>query len=119
MNPVSTALFFSLAFLASSQAFARNLITDGFEITIQSKCEEGEVSCDKYIYNGVSRKTGQSIQLKGSSWHTLCDDGSPCRFLGYRFKNGNIVYYVHQDGTLEVIKDGEKVLVSEKGVWQE
>ena len=51
--------------------------------------------------------------------HTLCADGAtPCRFLGYKFENGNTTYYVHQDGLLEVIRNRDEVLVRERGSWR-
>lgn len=106
-------------FFLSAQASAMKLITENYEITIDSACQEGEVACDHYTYTGVSKKTGKSIRLKGSSSHTKCADGSACRFLGYQFESGNIVYYVGQDGSLKVVQNRDKVLVSEQGKWQD
>ena len=70
-----------------------------------------------HIYRN-KKSNGSSIYLKGSSWHTKCGDGNPCRFLGYKFKNGNITYYAGQDGLLEVIQNKSKVLLSEQGKWK-
>ncbi|MCX2781852.1 hypothetical protein OQJ46_02475 [Microbulbifer thermotolerans] len=107
-------------FLFPIAASAADLETKSFLVNIKSNCGEGDVSCNQLIYKGTSKKSGNTITLKGSSWHTLCSDGvTPCRFLGYKFKNGNITYYVHQDGLLEVVHDRGKILVSEQGKWQE
>lgn len=57
--------------------------------------------------------------LTGGTWHTACADGSPCRFLGYRFQDGNVSYRVHQSGLLEVVRGRDEVLLSEQGEWQE
>ena len=119
MRYIASTTTFAILLFLSAQASAMKLITENYEITIDSKCREGEVVCDNYFYTGVSKKTGKSIHLKGSSWHTKLADGTPNRFLGYKFESGNIVYYVSQDGTLEVVQNRDKVLVSERGKWQE
>ncbi|WP_396622766.1 MULTISPECIES: hypothetical protein [Marinobacter] len=105
--------------LLSFSASAAELETGSFIINIESRCAEGEVSCNQMTYHGTSKATGNSIMLEGSSWHTLCADGdTPCRFLGYKFENGNTTYYVHQDGLLEVIRNRDEVLVRERGSWR-
>lgn len=107
-----------IAFFSFS-ASAAELATERFIINIESRCAEGEVSCNQMTYHGTSKATGNSIMLEGSSWHTLCADGdTPCRFLGYKFENGNTAYYVHQDGLLEVIRNRDEVLVRERGSWR-
>lgn len=99
------------------------LITDSHEIRIVVRCSEGEVSCDRVSYHGIDTRTGKSIRLTGSTLHTTFADGvTPCRFLGYRFRGGNIVYSVLEDsdgetGTLVLSRDG-KVLPQERGVWR-
>jgi len=97
---------------------SQRLVTESFDITIEVRCQEGVVGCDKVHYTGVHRKTGRSIKLVGQERHTRCADGvTPCRFLGYVFKNGDVSYAVLDDGTLSV-KRGERVLVQERGAWQ-
>ena len=55
----------------------------------------------------------------GSTWHHMCPDGiTPCHFLGYVFKNGNITYYVGGDATLKITQ-GNKVLLEEKEIWKD
>ncbi len=105
-----TGLFsFSLA--------ASTLETKNYIVKIESACEEGDVSCDKLTYIGTSKKYGKSITLTGSTWHTKDKDGNPGRFLGYKFKNGNITYYVTESGELSVVRNRTEVLVEETGTW--
>jgi len=96
---------------------ASTLSTPSFTVTIEAKCEEGVVSCDLVNYVGTSKKTGNSVTLKGKTLHTKCKDGSPCRFLGYEFKSGSTLYRVWEEGRLEV-RQGSKVLVDEAGDWE-
>ncbi len=95
------------------------LTTKNYVITITRHCQEGEVTCDKVTYQGVSKKSGQAITLKGNTKHTMCADGvTPCQFLGYEFKAGNITYLVLETGLLRVLKGENKVLVEEQGEWK-
>ena len=112
-------LFALLLLITSVSVLAEELETPSYNVTIQSNCAEGEVSCDDVSYTGVNKKSGKAITLKGSTWHTLCADGvTPCRFLGYKFKNGDVTYTVSEEGVLEVVKKGNKVLFSEQGNWR-
>jgi hypothetical protein len=108
-------LFFLCCSFASA-LLASTLNTPSFTVTIASHCEEGNVTCDNVSYLGVSKKTGNSVSLKGKTIHTRCKDGSPCRFLGYEFRSGRTFYRVLEEGRLEV-SQGNKVLVDEKGDW--
>ena len=112
-------IFFTVFILMIAQVVtAEELLTKNYKIVVNSKCSEGNVTCDNVTYVGINRKTGKSIKLKGSTWHTLCADGvTPCRFQGYIFKNGNVTYFVHQDGYLKVTQNN-KVLLEEKGEWK-
>jgi hypothetical protein len=108
MNYSYTTLIALGGLFFGQPAFAEKLITEHYIITIDSKCPEGEVTCDKVYYQGVNKKTGQSIKLKGKTLHTKCADGAtPCRFIGYVFKNGNIIYEVSDDGA-SLVKEGKK-----------
>ena len=115
--------FHTACFAVDSAYPTLTLITDSQEIRIVVRCPEGEVSCDRVAYHGKDRKTGKSVRLTGSTLHTLCADGvTPCRFLGYRFRSGNLVYSLLEDpdgqtGTLVLSKDG-KTLLEERGVWR-
>lgn len=108
-----------LALMASFPVLAEKLITPNYVVTIERHCVEGNVTCDDVTYTGKSRTSGNSITLTGATWHTLCADGvTPCRFLGYRFENGNVTYFVTESGTLEVVRNETEVLVSEEGDWR-
>lgn len=114
---MSSVLLFSVLFPLSANA--QTLLTDTYEVFVQDNCEEGNVSCDDVTYISKDKKTGNAIELKGSSLHTICADGkTPCRFLGYVFENNDLIYYVYEDGLLEVIDTEDKVLLREKGEWQ-
>jgi len=111
-------LLFTSLLLGLSFAHADTLTTPSFTVEITVNCEEGSVTCDDVAYVGTSKKTGKSIKLHGRTKHTTCADGvTPCRFLGYEFRNGKIYYHVLEDGTLLVVQ-GKKTLLSEKGEWQ-
>ena len=104
--------------LGMSLARAGTLTTPSFKVEIKVNCAEGNVTCDDITYVGTSKKTGKSIKLRGKTMHTTCADGvTPCRFLGYEFRNGKTYYQVLDDGTLQVIQNN-KTLLSEKGEWQ-
>ncbi len=94
------------------------LVTANYIISIGHSCPEGCVSCNNITYHGVSRRTGKSITLIGSTWHSMGADGvTPSRFRGYYFKNGDVRYFVHSDGLLDVYRGKSEVLISEKGTW--
>jgi hypothetical protein len=98
-------------------AIADTLTTKGFKIDIQVNCEEGNVTCNRVSYRGQDLKTGKSLRLSGKTVHSLCADGvTPCRFLGYEFRNRNYRYVVTEAGLLEIYKSG-KLLVSQQGTW--
>lgn len=109
-------LFIALLCISLDHACADTLTTPSFVIDIRG-CEEGVVSCDNVVYTGTSKKTGKSIRLHGRTLHTLCADGvTPCRFLGYEFRKGDVYYRVLEDGRLLVMQ-GKKILVDETGEW--
>jgi len=105
--------------LFAPTSFAQRLLTESYEITIDARCAEGVVSCNDVRYTGVERRTGRHIRLRGEDMHTICADGvTPCRFLGQVFKRGKATYMVLEDGTLS-IRENDKVVQQEKGIWQE
>ena len=108
-----------LKFTLTNIAFADELLTTpNYIIRIEVNCAEGYVTCNDVTYVGESRKSHNSITLKGKTMHTSCADGiTPCRFVGYYFKNGNITYTISESGELKVIQGKDKVLVKEKGAW--
>lgn len=108
-----------LMLVVSASAYAAEVLTTpNFVVTITRNCAEGFVTCDDVSYRGVAKKTGKAITLKGRTMHTTCADGvTPCRFLGYVFRNGDISYRVWESGQLEVLQGRDKVLLEEKGEW--
>jgi hypothetical protein len=99
-------------------AIAETLITKQFRIDIQRNCEEGNVTCDQVSYRGKDLKTGKSIQLSGKTIHTKCADGvTPCRFLGYEFRNRGYRYIVTDGGQLRIYQ-GQKLILSQSGDWE-
>ena len=120
-NPSHCAVFFaaSLALVAFSRAQAGpsgTLETKSFSISIEVKCEEGEVTCDNVKYVGTNKKTGESVELTGKTAHHMDKEGNPGRFLGYIFKNKGVTYFLSDEGSLRVTK-GDEVLLEENGTW--
>ena len=71
------------------------------------------LTCHKVHYHGINKETNQEIRLVGSTHHTICADGvTPCRFIGYVFKNG-LYTYLLIDKRLEIRLAG-KTIYSEK-----
>jgi hypothetical protein len=94
------------------------LDTPSYVVNIEVQCPEGNVTCDDVIYTGKSKKSGKTVRIKGSTWHTVCADGvTPCRFIGYKFRSGKTTYLVTQDGDLTVTQ-GKNVLLDEHGQWE-
>ena len=103
--------------IAASASHAETLDTPSFTIKIEAKCDQGNVTCDNVTYVGTSKKTGKSITLRGKTMHSICKDGvTPCRFLGWQFRNGSTKYIVTEGGQLTVTQV-DKVLVNETGKW--
>jgi Ca2+-binding RTX toxin-like protein len=97
----------------------RILKTKNFVVTITDDRAEGDVTSDTVKYFAVSRHTGSSIRLIGSTMHTHAPDGTPSRFFGYQFKNGNTTYCVYETGHLIVTRGKSHVVVDEIGTWEE
>jgi hypothetical protein len=117
MKRAMLALGFLVAAMAPACAL-ETLDTPSFTITVDVRCEEGNVTCDDVRYVGTSKKTGKAIRLTGRTRHTTCADGvTPCRFLGYEFKNGATVYFLSDGGELVVERRG-KTLLREQGEWK-
>jgi hypothetical protein len=103
--------------LWSQTALAETLKTKSFNVSITKNCPEGNVTCNNVTYYGKNLKTGASVRLTGKTIHTTCKDGvTPCRFLGYEFRNKQYLYRVTADGTLEVYQ-GKKLILEERGAW--
>ncbi|MBD2124891.1 hypothetical protein NDI39_27435 [Microcoleus sp. ZQ-A2] len=103
--------------LLAENVLAETLKTKSFNVTITRNCLEESVTCDNVTYVSRDLNTGNSIRLKGKTLHRMCADMvTPCRFLGYEFRNKGYRYLVTVEGTLQVFQ-GKKVVVNEKGTW--
>ena len=97
---------------------AETLETKNFILKITRNCPEGEVVCNNVSYTGTRLRTAESIKLTGRTVYRLCSDRvTPCQFLGYEFINGAYRYFVTENGTLRIYKQG-KLLVEESGSWK-
>ncbi|MDP9039951.1 MAG: hypothetical protein M3O02_11890 [Acidobacteriota bacterium] len=95
----------------------RHLQTPSYRITITEFCPM-DFDCAHVTYQGVSN-SGKAITLHGAHiWHDCPGTHDPCHPIGYRFKNGGIVYLVTEDGSL-LVTQGTKYLVQEKGTWDD
>jgi hypothetical protein len=96
-----------------------HLVTPSHDIRIVHDCPEGCVSCNRIRGRFVSRKTGDTVVLIGSTDHSKGADGvTPSRFRGWRFMNGDTSYGISADGILTVAMDGTAEL-REQGAWQD
>ena len=96
--------------------------TASFRITVTYTCLAKEITCDRMRYKKVSKKTGESLEVIGSTVHSYCEGDVPCRFQGYEFKNGDYEYLIWHDSpddgesTLRIYQ-GDTRLLKEKGKW--
>ncbi|MCR9423860.1 hypothetical protein NB504_17790 [Vibrio sp. RM-69-4] len=103
-------------FFASFSSISATLVTENYVVLIESNCIEGNVTCDDVTYTGKSKRSGNEIILTGHTLHTYLSDGTPSRFIGYEFVNGDFVYVISDSGLLTVTQD-QRVLVKEQGNW--
>ncbi len=114
------ALVGGIALLGTTSVFGAQLATSGYDMQIENRCEEGELTCDRVSYLGVSRSSGRSMRLTGATRHAQCADGvTPCRFLGNEFRNGEVRYFVSADGMITVTDGSGRVLLHEQGTWHD
>ncbi|QLK62995.1 hypothetical protein GE278_20555 [Enterobacteriaceae bacterium Kacie_13] len=59
-----------------------------FDIDIKVNCPEGEIECDDVSYDGINKKTGARLHLKGR----VITNYYSHDFRGFEFKNGNYIY---------------------------
>lgn len=123
LSSIVTSFLFS-TLLQAADAFPRHILeTENYMIEITVRCSEGDVACERVSYKGINKTTGATLELHGETMHTPCRDGvTPCRFLGYRFRNGKTDYFVweagdNEKGALEVRTD-RQVLLTERGIWK-
>ncbi|WP_191601106.1 hypothetical protein [Marinomonas algicola] len=93
------------------------LETENYRIRVETRCEEGNVSCNHAHFEGLSKRSGYRLALVGESLHQPCKDGvTPCRFLGYYFEKDDFNYYVYEAGTF-IVKQKDNLLIEETGEW--
>lgn len=97
---------------------ASTLTTANYQIEVTDLCAEGNVTCDSVKYEGPSVDTGRKTVLTGSTLHGLCADGvTPCRFHGYVFRDGSVIYRVFASGLFQVVAEDAEILIEESGSW--
>lgn len=101
--------FFIVSFFTAANAAIMEKCsyeTDDLWIKIINLCEEGEMSCDKMVYIGLNKKTGDYITLSGKSVISK----SNYNFLYYEFINNDTKYLITRDNTLEIMQGGKLIL---------
>ena len=107
MNFFRCVLLGAAFVLAHGWAQAGKLVSPSYDVTIQTLCPEGYVSCDRLVLRGVHKSTGRRLHLKGRSMHSMCADGvTPCRHLGDQFEGRSYVYFFSSEGWL-LVKDSK------------
>ncbi len=97
----------------------RMLVTPSYQLKMDSRCAEGELSCAHYTLQGHERHSGEPLMLQGRSIHTPCaDTETPCRFLGYRFDEPERSFLITEDGLLNIYH-GDSLILHEQGRWQD
>lgn len=106
-------IIISIFFIFPSITFAQNnpLEQCSFEsnnlwIKLVNLCPEGELSCDKVIYIGLNKKTGDFITLQGKTVVSKRNNN----FLYYEFINNDTKYIIDRNNFLEIIKDNKTIL---------
>lgn len=102
--PLAEAIAFT------NSAGAETLRTEHFQIKINRRCAEGNVSCDRVTYVGRDLRTGKSIRLNGRT----VNSARSYSFKGYEFQNGDYRYFVGSDNALLIYKGG-RLILSEQG----
>ncbi|MBA2652294.1 MAG: hypothetical protein H0U73_08525 [Tatlockia sp.] len=104
-----------IGLLISGLISAKTLDTPHYKIIIN--CQNSKIEhCDKASYEETNKETGATLNLAGKQISKACEGASNCNSLGYEFTNGNVIYYISENGQLQVI-DGGKVLLDESGTW--
>ncbi len=115
MSSVSKGLLVAVLGCAQGGVQAESLASPSYDVSIQSLCPEGYVSCDRLVLRGVHKPTGQRLHLKGRSVHGRCADGvTPCAYLGDRFEGRKQVYFFSAQGWLMVTDRSGRLRLREK-----
>ncbi|PHM35986.1 hypothetical protein Xmau_04387 [Xenorhabdus mauleonii] len=100
----------------SFAAYTSVFETKNYDITINVRCSEGNVSCDDVVFTLLNKQKQTSLVMKGKTLNRDCITGS-CDFYGYEFKNKGRIYKIYQYGILDISKKG-KLISSESGVFR-
>lgn len=90
----------------------------GFSITLTSRCENNNISCDKVDYTGIRKSNEAILKLTGKNVVSDCTEKG-CKIQGYEFNNGKTVYFVDRENVKLVVKENGKVLMTQSGRWVE
>jgi len=93
------------------------LETKSFLIKITEVRQKNVTNDLSVIYSGMDKNYSRGITLKGEDTYEVDTNGVPLQLLGWTFRNGDITYYVSDEGDLKVTQ-GENVLVSDRGQWR-
>ena len=85
---------------------SNNLESNNLWIKLVQLCPEGELTCDKVIYIGLNKKTGDFITLQGKTVVSKRNNN----FLYYEFINNDTKYIIDRNNFLEIIKDNKTIL---------
>ena len=97
--------------IAAIQTEAKEMYSSKtYEFSIQRRCHEGWISCDNVLLEARNKKTGESLSVIGSTYHSRCADGiSPCRFIGYIFKKNGLKIIIDYQN-LVFTRNGAEIL---------
>jgi len=111
-------LSFALAILAAAPLQASTLDTRSYSVEITPLCGERVTDCEQFAYAGTNRRNGVRLDMVGKPGQRPCPASTaPCDPLGWEFHDGNVSYFVGQDGWLTVT-DGRKTVLREHGTWR-
>ena len=94
------------------------LDTKSFTVKITEVRQKDVSNCLSVSYDGVDKTYHRGIVIKGEDAYAMGTNGTPDHFIGWTFKNGNVDYFVSDEGELRVVQ-GTNVLVSEQGKWKQ
>ena len=113
-------LIILFGFVLPLNVLAEDFISPTYEIAMRWNCSEGNVTCDDIEIKLANRTDNRFYTAVGKSRHSVCADGvTPCQFQGYEFMIGELNYFLHVDGLIEVVHGKGKLVISEQGEWKD
>jgi len=111
----------ALALLAlpfMTPAHAATLETRSYSVEITPMCGERVTDCEQFAYAGTHNRNGSRLNMVGKPGMRSCPPGNtPCDPVGWQFYDGNVSYFVGQDGWL-IVTQGNKTVLRERGAWK-